>query len=321
MFYISSLGHSATGWLSSILSEHPDLVCFHGNRSIPPRSSANYDLTPSEFVNGLIQLENNCRDKKQFGACHGYYGSLMKKDVELRGGKYLAIIRHPVKRIQSIFESKILKGLTKKNLKGLNEISTNFYDQLIDEENLRYGEQSKIFNPDIFIGTSRKKSLNSSLVNKIKRTVYRSYIAINHKLLNFKKENFELIDITGYKSKKIISLMVIDHFIRCCNSVLETDLENFNDCDHSQLLVMEKMTTSKEYFINKILSQLVNDPDKNFLPDNFQTKEVYNKHSRTSDLDHKLTYENWPQIFKYIYNSSLTKLDIKKKYISLGYKI
>ena len=82
MFYISSLGHSATGWLASILSEHPDLVCFHGTRSIPPYGSGTFDMTPSEFVDGLIQLEKNCRHKKQFGACHGFYGSILKKDIE-----------------------------------------------------------------------------------------------------------------------------------------------------------------------------------------------------------------------------------------------
>ena len=53
----------------------------------------------------------------------------------------------------------------------------------------------------------------------------------------------------------------------------------------------------------------------------FQTKEVYNKHSRISKLDPQSTYENWPQIFKHIYNIALTKFDIKENYISLGYKL
>ncbi len=322
MFYISSLGHSATGWLSSILSEHPDLVCFHGTRSIPPYDSGIFDMTASEFADGLLQLEMNCRNKKQFGACHGFYGNYLKKDIESRGGKYMAIVRHPVKRIQSIFESKLLNCLTrKKYMKGLTRIKLDFYNKLIDYETLKYAEESKIFNPDFLINNSKIKSSNISLIKKIKKKLYKSYIELNHKLLSFKYLNSELIDINGYKSKKLVPLLIIDHFSNCCDIVLKFDLENFNECDSSQLLVMEEMTTSREYFMDKILSNLVNDPDKYFLPDDFQTKEVYNKHSKISKLDAESTYEKWPQIFKHIYNASLKQYDTKKNYVSLGYKI
>ena len=168
MFYISSIGHSATGWLSSILSEHPDLICFHGTRSIPPYDSGVFDMTPSKFADGLIQLEMNCRKKKQFGACHGFYGNILKKDIESRGGKYMAIVRNPVKRIQSIFEAKLLTRLTqKKYIGGLTRINLDFYNKLIDYETLKYAESSKIFNPDFYINNSKTKSQNISLIKKV----------------------------------------------------------------------------------------------------------------------------------------------------------
>ena len=322
MFYISSLGHSATAWLASILSEHPDLVCFHGTRSIPPYESGTFDMNPSEFVDGLIQLEKKCRHKKQFGACHGFYGSILKKDIESKGGKYMAIVRHPVKRIQSMFESKLLSYLLrKKNINGISKINLDFYKKLIDDETLRYAEQSIIFNLDFYVHNSKTKSHNISQVNRVKKKLFKKYIKLNHKFLNFKYESSELIDIVGYKSKKIVPLLIIDFFFELCNSVLIFDLENFNECSESQLLVMEEMTTSKEYFADKILSNLVNYPDQNFLIDDFQTKEVYNKHSRISELDPQSTYENWPHIFKHIYNIALTKFEIKENYISLGYKM
>mgnify|MGYP001464420666 CR=1 FL=1 len=49
MFYISAIGHSASLWLSTALTTHPDIVCWHGNRSIPPYDSGSNDLSEEDF--------------------------------------------------------------------------------------------------------------------------------------------------------------------------------------------------------------------------------------------------------------------------------
>ena len=46
---------------------------------------------------------------KNFGACHGYYGSIIKP-VESKNGVYLAILETH-KRIQSMFETKLIYKL------------------------------------------------------------------------------------------------------------------------------------------------------------------------------------------------------------------
>ena len=75
MFYISSQGHSATGWLAKVLSMHPKIVCWHGTRSIPPFGSGENDITGPEFVKGLSQCQKGCFNEKVFGECQGYYGA------------------------------------------------------------------------------------------------------------------------------------------------------------------------------------------------------------------------------------------------------
>ena len=35
-FYISSEGHSASGWLSKALNKNPNIISFHAIRSLPP---------------------------------------------------------------------------------------------------------------------------------------------------------------------------------------------------------------------------------------------------------------------------------------------
>ena len=103
MFYISSQGHSASGWLSRALSMHPKIVCWHGTRSIPPYDSGENDISGKNFVEGLLQCEKGCQNGKIFGACHGYYGPQLKKTVEENNGTFLWIVRNPIKRVNSIF--------------------------------------------------------------------------------------------------------------------------------------------------------------------------------------------------------------------------
>ena len=58
MFYISSQGHSGTGWLAKSLNKHPEVVCWHGTRSIPPYDAGDIGpdgmpvkiLSPNEFI-------------------------------------------------------------------------------------------------------------------------------------------------------------------------------------------------------------------------------------------------------------------------------
>ena len=86
MFYISSRGHSATGWLAKQISKHNKVVCWHGTRSIPPSDPGVNDLSPSDFIKGLKILEDQ-RDERIYGAVHGFHGVSIKNEIEL--SKYL----------------------------------------------------------------------------------------------------------------------------------------------------------------------------------------------------------------------------------------
>lgn len=72
MFYIDSIGHSASGWLSNNLNKHPKIVCFHGTRSFPPIETANYnnklykEINLIDFCNALHECSKNSRYEKFF---------------------------------------------------------------------------------------------------------------------------------------------------------------------------------------------------------------------------------------------------------------
>ena len=102
MFYISSIGSSATNWLSKSLSKHKDIVCFWPSRSFPPiwpgYTYPNIDtwvkdITPEQYIESLVLCEKAVHGEKIFGSVHGYHGIKAKKACEDFNGHFLYIIR------------------------------------------------------------------------------------------------------------------------------------------------------------------------------------------------------------------------------------
>ena len=102
-FYISSFGGTATLWINEVLNAHPEIVSFHGTRSIPPHGSGTNDLSPEAFTQGLNLLMTKSSHSKLFGAIHGFYGATLYPSIQAVGGAFCAVTRNPIKRINSLF--------------------------------------------------------------------------------------------------------------------------------------------------------------------------------------------------------------------------
>ena len=61
-------------------------------------------MSPEEFINGLCNVKKTF-GKKMFGSVHGFYGVTCKDIVEKNGGKFFAVFRHPILKINSIFSA------------------------------------------------------------------------------------------------------------------------------------------------------------------------------------------------------------------------
>jgi hypothetical protein len=102
MFYISTVGSTASLWLARVLSLHPDLACFHGARSIsaahhePPRHE------PHRFAQELSRLYLLADGSKYFGAVHGFVSSSIKPEIDAVHGGFAAMCRHPITRVNSL---------------------------------------------------------------------------------------------------------------------------------------------------------------------------------------------------------------------------
>jgi len=100
---IYSAGATATKWLTEVLNQLPDVVCFHALRSNLFTESRAEDLAQDALVSGLYRMAECSLFSKTFAAVHSH--SFISDDTnfeEYRGQK-LAMFRHPLYRIHSLF--------------------------------------------------------------------------------------------------------------------------------------------------------------------------------------------------------------------------
>jgi len=103
-FNISSRGGSATMWLAKILNSHPLCFCIHGVE--PECNPYAHPLSPELEIQKLAALREQDTSKsgpRTFGIIHRFYNTAPKTDFLKAGGSFSAILRHPFKRINSLF--------------------------------------------------------------------------------------------------------------------------------------------------------------------------------------------------------------------------
>lgn len=133
LFYISSRGHSATTWLARAISMHPKVVCWHGTRFIPPYETGRGEMTPDQFMDGLLACSESCQWQKVFGACHGYYGTQAKAATEQRDGLFSHVYRDPIHRLNSMLHH-TLPTLTGSQADAFEQIASVVPAQLTERE-------------------------------------------------------------------------------------------------------------------------------------------------------------------------------------------
>ena len=91
-------------WLARALCRHPDIVCFHGIKTLA-LAPGNDPSTPQarQFVRELTQLYRLSHGEKVFGAIHGFAVTEILPEIAAVEGAFAAMIRHPITRLDSLF--------------------------------------------------------------------------------------------------------------------------------------------------------------------------------------------------------------------------
>jgi hypothetical protein len=108
MFYILTCGSTASRWLSRALSQHPEIVCFHGIKVIAADSRRDIsEPLARAFVRELAHLYLLSEGECVFGGIHGFGAAEIAPEIAAIEGAFVAMIRHPITRLNSLFHREV----------------------------------------------------------------------------------------------------------------------------------------------------------------------------------------------------------------------
>ena len=281
MFYISTRGHSASGWLAKQISQHPRVVCWHGTRSIPPQNPGLNDLSSNTFVDGLKIFERQ-RDQRVYGAIHGFHGVIIKNEIEKEGGKFAGLYRDPIAKISSFFHaylwSRLSEGILAEDHRGPTE-------ELL----------KKISNTE---ATEHFQKLKNSLTNE-RTIVNKIFLIIKNKIKKKIKRNNKKINIKDLEKNILLennTEIITNLFFEICKATFFNDHEIFANCKKNQLIIMEQMVSNKDYYINNVWNYLIPEYKNDVSLKNFEQKAK--PHNPNINLNTQQKFEKFPKSFQ-----------------------
>ena len=322
-FYISSEGHSASGWLSKALNKNPNIISFHAIRSLPPINIhirenipkipknleylnldkvSGYDKSKAEeFMWGLNQCSKHT--DKSFGAVHTIWGLRAKDATEKLGGVFGGIIRHPISQFHSIMNSSYVKHLS--NLKiGLDpkNYKYNYFDIMrLDTKNLIKLVTSR--KPNLFLGRKLNKSeLKTRIIFKVKhmKSLYLKKRSFNEQFFNR-----ELAEVIKELSLEYILYSLSNSIWSGIRRVLNDHILFTENLDPLNIINMEKVTSDLSYF-SDMQEIFTGFPlDNNYQNNLFELSHV-NIHSRKKMSPSEI-WDLWPDNFKSLFESIFFK--------------
>ena len=329
MFYISAIGHSASLWLSTALTTHPDIVCWHGNRSIPPYDSGINDLSEEEFVKGLLACEQGWKmGVKKFGSCHGFHGSRLIKYVKKYDGKFFAIVRNPIDKIHSYTSQYFELPPGAKNPTNYRFDILNFYKEhgnkinehfknVLDRKKQQRSQRQYLIEKlkDIGLYSALKKTHNYILLQKTKKKP-----EIREQLKSNKVKNISIKNLNNRFGVDFIAKHIISSFLSVNEIVVNLDQEIFDEIGTKDFICMEKMTKSSDYFNKEIFKKIMNyNAEKNYLKQVFKVKKT-NRHTYRPVSTFEI-YNSWPKAFKNYFSKLHDNSKVKKLYKEMNYNL
>ena len=316
MFYLSTRGSSASWWLANSLSKHPNLVCFGATRTFPPIEPNGFtpggskeipELSPDDFIEGLLECERATSKQKIFGSIHGYHGIKAKEACESSGGIFSYVTRHPVSRVHSAFIYYLDLYYKANNIKVSNRESHDHICSIFQEDAAAKNLARLI---DIRKTRIKQSPLKSMAKKVLPNSIVKGIASINNSTDTAKrflaKPSFALNETT-FACNLIIDLT---------HSIFEFDEELHKECPLDSGIKMEEMVKSGEYFKRHVLKRVA--PDLNttnsYIASIFSESRTYRTYTlshqaikadgkrfnthRDVPISHQEIWETWPIALK-----------------------
>ena len=295
MYLILSNGHSATRWITKILSKDKFSKCYHADSLLKINPKIEDIINYHKFLK-----KHNSTEKLIVGSIHiplqlnkNSLGELNKMGV-----KSFWLIRNPIDKINSMMQFYLQKFI----INGFFAKKKN--PLIIDNKN------SKLFVNNIFEECNEQINLSFEKYLKSKNNFYFSYALDTFKFKINKIFFNHQLDETLLKNKNLkryLSEVIINLFLFTSSSCLRFDQQAVN-LAQNRIISFEEIVQNEKNFLN--FAKVLNNK---FSAENLNLDEFFYKVGKNVKSYDKLNY--WPKTFReYLFKK------IKKKNLSTFYK-
>ena len=301
MYLILSNGHSATRWISKLLSKDNFSKCYHSDSLLKIKPNIKNIVSYHKFLK-----EYNSREKLIVGSIHLPFGLNEESIEELNklNVKIFFLIRNPVDKINSMMQFYLKKFVS-------NGFFTKKKNSVIKDS-----KNGDLYVEDVFKECKEQININFTNYLSSKNNYYIGYAYDSLKFKIYKKfYNLESNETLLFKKKhnQYLSKVIINLFLFVCSSCLRFDKQaiNFNQ---NKIILFEEIIQSEENFLN--FSKMLNDKFslENLNIDNFSNKigkNVKNYNNRNF----------WPETFEDYFLKRVKEKNLYRFYNKMGYEI
>jgi len=327
-FVISNRGHAGSLWLSHALNLHPRIVALHsGGIATYYNGGSGVCVSPKDFLPSLIKYRELSQDLKYFGTIHMYHGSSALEATRALGGLFSAVIRNPIKRINSIFWNRVTIDIYNEDYRYLNKGTVE--TEGMKDPYMQIGEltPSQLSNftskyLDYLIHVQPWELMwdpFNGMFRLFSQWWFRTFPA---RIRNRIKYGNQIIN-----TSKIIrsnpDLFLLDRFAYSCVNTFHFDLECFESLGaNGPIIKFEQMVKDREYFLNTVWPFIAPDYNcsKNYLDNVFSIGKENSKVASLKQPDE--IYDEWPIYVKDLYIQIVNHFGrdrLEKMYKNYGY--
>lgn len=254
IFYISTQGHTASGWIARSFSNDARVICWHAIRTIPPAIQdrpyrnihipSGWDRDAADIFAEDLKFCADTSGGNIFGAIHTIWGLTAKKAIEERGGNFAGMIRHPIMQMNSM-----LAGFTARELSQHVLRCTTYVDHQDVIKRL-----ANNMDEGFELGSVKFKDAN--LKQKLKKLYYRTLIVsdeyqVKSKGVYSNPEDVDLMKIFFSKNINMLAYIFARLFIHSASRVIDEHARFNSTLEQDSLIVSEEITSSQSYFESK----------------------------------------------------------------------
>jgi len=301
MYLILSNGHSATRWITKILSKDKFSKCYHSNNLLEINPNIKNIVNYHKFLK-----EHNSKEKLIVGSIHIPFNLNENSLEELNklNVKIFYLIRNPIDKINSMMQFYLEKF-----------VSNGFF---VKKKNpiKKDNKNSELYVENIFKECEEQININFKNYHASKNIYHMGYaydslkFKINKKLFNLEL-NEALLNNKNYK--QYLSKVIINLFLFTSGSCLRFDQQaiNFNQ---NKAILFEEIIQNKENFFN--FAKLLNDK---FSLENLNIDDFYNKIGKNVKSYNKINF--WPETFKEYFLKRVKEKNLYSFYEKMKYEI